>query len=72
MEITISAISVLQRFNVSLAELEPVDEFALRGGIELWKEKWIRGIRQRTKTPNETIPDTVIEKLLDCDISYYF
>ena len=42
----------------------PVDEFILRGEVDLWWQKWVR---TQAMNPEEAVPGTALEGLVACD-----
>ena len=42
----------------------PVDEFILRGEVDLWRQKWVR---TQAMNPDEAVPGTALEGLVACD-----
>ena len=42
----------------------PVDEFILRGEVDLWRQKWVR---TQAMNPEEAVPSTALEGLVAYD-----
>ena len=42
----------------------PVDEFILRGEVDLWRQNWVRA---QALNPEEAVPGTALEGLVACD-----